>query len=178
MLTAETLPDQDTTEQALAWYAIRVRSNFERVTGESLRSKGYTEFSPFYRVRRRWSDRTKIIEQPLFPGYVFCRLDPERRLPILQSPGAVSVVSFGGTFLPIEEAEMEAIRASVRSGVEVSPWPYLRVGQRVRVVGGPLFGVEGLLAAVKNEIRLVLSVSLLQRSVAVELDRQEVEPIL
>lgn len=178
MLTALPHLVHEEVDAAIAWYAVRVRSNFERVTAESLRSKGYTEFCPFYRSKRRWSDRTKTIEQALFPGYVFCRFDPDRRLPILQTPGVVSVVGFGNQFVPVDEAEIDAIQHAAHSGAEVSPWPYLRAGQRVRIRGGALHGLEGLLLEFKNEVRLVVSVTLLQRSVAVEIDRAEVEPIL
>ena len=160
------------------WYALRVRSHYERVVATSLNHKGYREFVPYYRAKRRWSDRTKIVEFPLFPGYVFCRFDPEKRLPILQTPGVVSVVSFGKKFIPVDEKEIESIRAIVTAGCEVRPWPYLRVGQRVRIRGGALDGVEGLLLEVKNETRLVVSISLLQRSVAAEIDRGSIEPVL
>ncbi len=160
------------------WYALRVRSHYERVVATSLGQKGYEEFVPFYRARRRWSDRTKVVEFPLFPGYVFCRFDPEKRLPILQTPGVVSVVSFGKKFVPVDETEIESIRSIVRAGREVQPWPYLRVGQRVRIRGGALDGVEGLLLKLKNETRLIVSITLLQRSVAAEVDRDSIEPIL
>ena len=160
------------------WYAIRVRSHYERVVGTSLSQKGYQEFVPYYKARRRWSDRTKIVEFPLFPGYVFCRFDPQKRLPILQTPGVVSIVSFGKKFIPVDEREIESIRAIVTAGCEVRPWPYLKIGQRVRIRGGALDGVEGLLLQVKNETRLVVSISLLQRSVAAEVDRGSIEPVV
>ncbi len=159
------------------WYAIRVRSNYERTTSLSLRQKGYTEYTPFYRARRRWSDRTKVVERALFPGYVFCRFDLQKRLPILKTPGVVSIVSFGKRFVPIDEDEIAAIQRSVQSGAGVCPWPHLRAGQRFRIVGGALCGVEGLLLNLKKGRRLVISVMFLQRSVAVEIDREDVEPV-
>ncbi len=143
-----------------------------------LRGKGYTEFVPYYRTKRRWSDRTKVVEIPLFAGYVFCRFDPNDRLPILQTPGVVDVVRFGQDFIPVNEREIESIGSIVNSGAEVTPWPYLREGQRVRIRGGALDGVEGILIDFRNGRRIVVSITILQRSVAAELDRADVEPIL
>ncbi len=160
------------------WYAVRVRSNFERTASNSLRQKGYSEFTPFYRVRRRWSDRTKTLELPLFRGYVFCRFDINKRLPILQTPGVVSIVCFGKQFIPVSEEEMAAIQAVVKSGREVQPWPYLREGQRVRIVSGPLRGVEGIVLDLKDGWRIVVSVTILQRSVAAEIDRDSIELVV
>ena len=164
--------------EVFPWYAIRVRSNFERTTSYSLHQKGYREFAPFYRAKRRWSDRSKIVELPLFPGYIFCRFDPLKRLPILKIPGVVSIVSFAKQLIPVDEAEIAAIQVTVRTGAEVIPWPYLRVGQPVRIAGGPLTGLTGRLLDLQDGRRLVLSVTMLQRSVAVEIDRADIEPIL
>lgn len=159
------------------WYAVRVRSNFEKAASRALRSRGYNEFVPYYRAKRRWSDRTRLVDFPLFPGYVFCRFDPERRLPVLQAPGVVDVVGFGGELLPIGEAEIDSIKALVNYGREVQPWPFLKVGQKVRIRGGSLDGIEGVLLKLKNVRRLVVSINLLQRSVCAELGREDVEPI-
>ncbi len=158
------------------WYAVRVRSNCERTVSEILREKGFAEFSPFYVARRRWSDRIKRVQLPLFPGYMFCRFDPVNRLPLLQTPGVVNIVGFGQNFIPVDEHEIEAIRAIMTSGNEVQPWHYLRAGQKVRVRSGSLAGVEGVLVKIKNTRRLVVSIDLLQRSVAAELDRVDIEP--
>jgi len=159
------------------WYALYVRPHAERMVSESLRLKGYEEFVPYYRARRRWSDRVKEVEFPLFPGYVFCRFDPQKRLPILQTPGVVHIVSFGKELAPVDDEELEAIRRIVGSNRVVEPWPFLRVGQRVRLVGGSLDGLEGFLVELKKNRRLVVSVTLLQRSVAVTLDQERVEPV-
>lgn len=159
------------------WFALRIRSRFEKATASILRIKGFEEFSPMYRSRRNWSDRVKEVDLPLFPGYLFCRLNPQDRFPILSTPGVVSIVGIGKTPQPVEDHEMEQIQAILASGIPAQPWPFLAVGQRVRISEGSLAGLEGLLVNIKNSFRLVVSVTLLQRSVAVEIDRDRVQPI-
>jgi transcriptional antiterminator RfaH len=164
-------------EAVLDWYAVYVRSRFERVTEQALARRGYQAFSPFYRIKRKASDRTKVIELPLFPGYVFCCFDAQRRLPIISAPGVVAVVGTGKTPSPISLAEVRSIQTVVNSGRPVRPERYLRQGQRVRIEAGPLCGVEGTLTKLKSACRLVVSVELLQRSIAVELDQESVLPL-
>ena len=161
----------------LPWFGIRVRSCFERVTASILRSKGYEAFLPELRARRRWSDRIKEIQTPLFPGYVFCRLDPQRRLSVLKTPGVVSVVGFGGVPAAIPDSEIEAIRLMLGSALPVAPYPFLSAGQHVRIVRGPLTGLEGFVLGRRREFLLVISITLLQRSVSVEVEREWIEPI-
>jgi transcription antitermination factor NusG len=120
----------------------------------------------------------KIIESPLISGYVFCRFHFEQRLAVLRTPGIVSVVGFGGKPTPVDESEMARLQAVAASGRDAMPWPYLRVGQRIRLCGGCLHGLEGLLLDLKNGRRIVVSVTLLQRAVAVHIDREDVEPVL
>ena len=163
--------------EAYPWFAVRVRSNHERVTQAHLRGRGYEEFTPTYRSERRWSDRTRKIDQALFPGYVFCRFDPEDRLPILTVPGVVGLVSFGKVPAPIPVGESERIRRMVQSGLSISPWPFLDVGQPVSIERGPLAGVEGVLAEVKGKGRLIVSINLLRRSVSAEVERNWVSPV-
>jgi len=165
------------TEDGGLWYALHVRSRFEKVVARNLRGKGYEEFLPTYRRSSRWSDRTKQIELPLFPGYVFCRFDPLDRLPVLTIPGVNGIVAVGKTFVPIDQTELDAVRAVLKSEAYCEPWPYLAVGQRVRVEYGPLAGTEGLVMMLKNAYRLVISVNLLQRSVSVEIDRECLKPL-
>ena len=159
------------------WYALRVRSNFEKVTSISLRQRGYEEYLPAYKSLRRRSNRLLEIEQPLFPGYLFCRLNVQDRLPVLTTPGVVHIVGLGKTLIPVADAEITAIQKVVRAGVLASPWPFLRTGQRVLIERGPLSGIEGILVEVKTGYRLVVSITLLQRSVAAEIDRDWVRPI-
>jgi transcriptional antiterminator NusG len=159
------------------WLALRVRSNHERTASIHLRDRGYEEFSPSYKTERRWSDRKKIIERSLFPGYVFCRLDPFNRLPVLTIPGVVGLIGFGNWPTPIPDREIENIRTMVRSGLLITPWPFLDPGQAVLIERGPLAGVEGVLQAIKGHVRLVVSINLLQRSVSTEVDRSWVRPL-
>jgi len=167
----------DCGERVLPWFAIRVRSNHERVTAVHLRERGYEEFVPCFQIERRWSDRRKRLDQFLFPGYVFCRFNVEHRLPVLTTPGVVSLVGFGKTPSPIPENEIQGIRRMVDAGLLITPWPFLQVGQRVAIERGPLEGVEGILQQVKGKLRLVVSICLLQRSISAEVDRDWVRPI-
>src|SRR5579871_4219574 len=153
------------------WFAVRVRSNQERIAAAHLCQLGYQEFVPSYKTESHWSDRRKEIDRLLFPGYVFCRLDPANRLPVLKAPGVVDLVGFGKVPAPLADQEIEAIRRMVQSGLLVMPWPFLERGHRVLIEHGPLAGVEGILDEVKGKCRLVVSVNLLQRSVSAEIDR-------
>ena len=162
---------------ALPWYALQVRPRFEKVIASTLLNKGYEGFLPLYRHRSRWSDRMKEVELPLFSGYLFCRFDINKRLPILVTPGVMHVVGIGKTPQPVEEDEIAALQSLVFSGLQAEPRSYLNIGERVRIEIGPLSGVEGVLVALKGSTRLVLSVSLLQRSVSVEIDESWVVPL-
>jgi transcription antitermination factor NusG len=159
------------------WFALRVRSHYERVAVTHLRQRGYEEFAPSCKIERRWSDRTKQIDQFLFPGYIFCRFNPNDRLTVMTAPGVVDVVGFGKQPERIPEAEMDRVRKMVESGLLVTPYPYVQVGQRVLIERGPLSGLEGILAEVKGKVRLVVSINLLQRSVSAEVDRYSIRPI-
>src|SRR5437867_4241481 len=152
------------------WFALRVKSRYEKVVATVLRNKGYEEFLPLCQSRRRWSDRFKSVELPLFLGYVFCRLDPQHRLAVLTTPGVLHFVSVGRIPAPIDDREIAAIQAAVQSGLRTEPWPFLEVGQLVRLDDGPLAGLEGLLVEVRKQFRIVVSVTLLRRSIAVEVD--------
>jgi transcription antitermination factor NusG len=152
------------------WYALQVRSRYEMGVARQLRGMGYEEFLPLYECRKRWSDRVKEVQTPLFPGYLFCRFDPQNRLPILKTPGVIQVVGYSRQPIPVDEDEIKSIQMLVTSGIPNQPWPFLSVGQKVRIESGPFRGLEGALVEFKGNRRLILSVSLLQRSVAVEMD--------
>jgi transcription antitermination factor NusG len=126
---------------------------------------------PVSKFVRRWSDRVKETEVPLFPGYFFCRMNPYNRLPILTTPGVMQIVGVGKTPVAVEEQEIAAIQRAGKSGIPIMPWPYMEVGHLARIKEGPLKGLTGIVVKIKSGAKLVLSVGLLQRSVAVEIDR-------
>lgn len=159
------------------WYAVHVRAKHEKRVATALSGKGYECLLPSYREKRQWSDRTKTLELPVFPGYVFSRFDVEVRMPILTTPGVLAVAGLGRIPQPLEEREIEQIRRVANSGLPVQPWPYLKIGQVVRVTAGPLIGIEGLLVQRRGETRVVLSVTQLERSMSILLDADCVRPV-
>ncbi|MDZ7640334.1 MAG: UpxY family transcription antiterminator [Bryobacterales bacterium] len=159
------------------WYAVRTRSRHEAVASTFLKASGFEEFLPTYSSRRQWSDRVKVVSLPLFSGYLFCRFDPRSANRVLAAPGVVKIVGFGGQLQAVPEAEIEAIRLLMQTGLSASPCPYLREGDAVRVRRGPLKGLDGHLLKVKNQFQFVLSLHLLQRSICVELDAEAVEAV-
>jgi transcription antitermination factor NusG len=163
--------------QQWPWFAILARTNREKTAGILLENAGYECFVPTSKYMRRWSDRMKEIEVPLFPGYLFCRMNPHNRLPVLMTPGVIQIVGVGKTPIPVEEEEIAAIQRVGKSGLSTMPWPYLEVGHVVRIEDGPLRGMTGMIVKIKSGLKLVLSVSLLQRSVAVEIDRSWVSSV-
>jgi transcription antitermination factor NusG len=165
-----TTPEIRGTSIKLPWFALQVRVRYEEGVADHLEGKGYELFLPLYKCRKRWSDRVKEVEAPLFPGYLFCRLNPQDRLPILKTPGMIQIVGSNRIPTAVDEEEIRAIQAMVASGIPNHPWPFLATGDRVRIESGPLNGLEGILVEFKGNHRLVLSVTLLQRSVAVEID--------
>lgn len=157
------------------WYALHVRTRHEKAVAEALRSKGYEEFLPLYRARRQWSQRIAEIDLPLFPGYVFCRFvnaQPGSR--IVTTPGVMGIIGFGGKPIPVDQNEMAAIRRVLETGIATEPWKFTPAGQRVRVIHGPLAGLEGIFVEAKTNHRLLLSLSLLQRAVAIQMDDSSV----
>ncbi len=159
------------------WYALYVRSRHEKAVENSLRSKGYSVFSPSYRTKRKRVDRIAEIYVVLFPGYVFCHFDSNKRLPILMTPGIVGVVGRGNRPEPVDDTEIASIRTVALAGRPVQPWPFLKLGQRVRLQAGPLTGAEGIFLRVKDEYHLVISVTLLQRAVSVVIETDAVAPL-
>jgi transcription antitermination factor NusG len=159
------------------WFAIRVKSNFEKKVAAGLRHRGLEEFLPLYQSRRRLSDRYKTIDLPLFPGYLFCRLDLDRRQSLMTTPGFLYIVSVGNKPVPVDEGEIAAVQFVVRSGLPAMPWPSLAVGQRVRLESGPLCGLEGVVIQEGMRDRICVSVTLLHRGVSVEVDRDWIRPL-
>jgi transcription antitermination factor NusG len=160
------------------WYALQVRNRWEKLTARLLSGKGYEILLPTFKLERCWRGRLKEVSAPLFSGYVFCCFDALQRLPILVTPGVIDVVRRGRTPVPVQASEISAVQALVFSGLPAEPCPYLEVGQRVRVDSDAFRGVEGILTAFKGSQRIVVSVSLLRRSVALEIERVRVTPIL
>jgi transcription antitermination factor NusG len=169
-------PKQERGGQA-DWYAIYTRHQHEKTVAESLTNNGIEVFLPTYGVVRQWKDRTKNLLMPLFPSYVFLHGGLDRRVKVLSTPGVYSFVSVAGQPAAIHEAEIEAIRKAVTSGLRAEPFPFLQCGDRVRVKTGPLMGIEGILIRKKATYRLILSAELLQKSIAVEVDAFTVEPV-
>jgi transcription antitermination factor NusG len=157
--------------QQWPWFAILVRTGREKTSNLLLENAGYECFLPISKNMRRWSDRMKEIEVPLFPGYFFCRMNPHNRLPVLMTPGVMQIAGAGKTPIPVGEEEIAAIQRVEKSGLSTMPWPYLEVGHVARIEDGPLRGMSGIVIKIKSGLKLVLSVNLLQRSVAVEIDR-------
>jgi transcription antitermination factor NusG len=128
----------------LSWYALRVQSRLVLVASATLRGKGYEEFLPTYRSRHRGADRLKELDAPLFPGYLFCRFDPQdRAIPIVTTPGVIGFVGAGKTPLPIADEEIETVRSVVQSGLAPQPWPFLMPGSQLYIERGPLAGLQG-----------------------------------
>jgi len=161
------------------WYAVHSRSNFERRVAAELASKGFESYLPAYEEIHRWKDRQKKVEIPLFPGYVFVRFPdlPHLRLPVLQTTGVVRILGHDGTIETVPEEEIEAVRTLLNSKAPCFAHPFLREGVRVRVKRGALKDLEGTLVRIKNQDRLVISVSLIAQSIAAEVDILDVEPV-
>jgi len=162
-------------ESEKRWFALYVKSRHEKFVSNFLRENRFEEFLPLYRSSRKWSDRTAKVELPLFPGYLFCRFWPEMRNSILAAPGVVNIVGNLRVPVPVDENEIADLRRVLASGQPVETVPFLRAGQRVRITEGALGGLEGYIVALKT-LRLVINVTLLQRSVALEIECQRVVP--
>ena len=170
-------PVIETAANGGRWYALTVRHQHERQTALALGSKGFETLVPCYPARRRWSDRSKEVETPIFPGYVFCRFALHQKIRISNTPGVAKIVSFGGAPAPLPDEEVGNIRAALDSRLPLWPWQYLRAGDQVRIERGPLRGVQGRLLREPDGLRLVIGVELLQRAVAVEVEPRMIVPL-
>jgi transcription antitermination factor NusG len=160
-----------------AWWALYTRHQHEKTVADMLAAKGFEVFLPLYESMRRWKDRQKMLSLPLFPCYVFVRGGLNRRLQVVTTPGVHMVLSHGERVALIPETEIDAIRKTLEGPFRVEPHPFLKCGERVRVIRGTLEGVEGILVRKKNQTRLVLSVAMVAQSVAVEIDAADVVPV-
>ena len=180
MLKAELTPEEIPANDSLYhpyWYAIQTRSRHEKIVREQLTARGITPLLPLWRKRSQWKDRIRMIELPLFTGYLFGYFALAQKITVLEVSGVVRVVGFAGHAMPVPPAQIEAIQVIIAQRLSCDPHPYLTAGMRVRVKSGVFAGVEGILITKKSQQRLVLSVDLIQRSVVVTLDSAEVEPL-
>lgn len=165
-------------ERRCPWFALQTRPRSEKKVARSLTNKEYECFLPTYRQKRQWSDRIVEVELPLFPNYIFCRFGPAALGKAVATPGIVRIVGFGGTHAEVDDGEIDALQQLARSPLSREPWTYIPDGSLVRVETGPLAGVEGIYLAAKDKKRIVISITLLQRSVAVQLDENAVLSIV
>ena len=159
------------------WYAAYTSSNHEKRVAEQMGVRGMEHFLPLYASIRRWRNGRVTLQRPLFPGYVFVHIALREKLRVQQIPGVAWLVGFDGTPAALPEEEIEALRTGLGTGMQAEPHPYFTVGRRVRVTSGPMAGLQGILRRRKNNARLVVSLHLIQRSMAVEIDEADVEPL-
>jgi transcription antitermination factor NusG len=177
MTTSMTVSATDGIERTALWYAVYTAVRHEKVVAQQLEQRSVEAFLPLYRSLHRWKDRRKLVELALFPGYVFVKIAIEERIRVLQVPGVVHLVSFNGKFPALPETEITALRSGLQNNFYAEPHPYLRIGKRVRVMRGPMTGAEGILIRKKDKYRVVISIDVLMRSVAVEVDGADLEAI-
>jgi transcription antitermination factor NusG len=158
------------------WFAVQVRAGKEHLCAKHASARGYDVFLPCTQERRRWSDRWKTVEIALFPGYLFCRCKGDALGKIITTPGVMRIVGDGRLPLPVPDEQIAAVQRIVHTRAAATPWPYVLTGQRVVVERGPLRGIAGVVTSVKNVERLIVSLPLLQRSVAVELHPDWIRP--
>ncbi len=159
------------------WHALYTRHQHEKRVAETLSRKGYDVFLPLYSAMHRWRDRSKRLRLPLFPSYVFIRGRLDRELEILGTPGIIHIVGWSGRPAIVPEEQIDAVRRIVEGPFPADPFPFLQNGERVRVKAGPLFGIEGILIRKKGVSRFVVSMEMLGRSAAVEIDLSSIERI-
>jgi transcription antitermination factor NusG len=170
---------QEPVTQTPAWYAVYTKHQHEKSASDLLSRKGFTVFLPLHNAERRWKDRTKIVSLPVFPCYLFLRTNLDRKLEVLRTPGVFWLVENDGHACAIPESEIEAVRQITEKSARVEPHPYpsLKDGDFVRIRSGPLAGIQGILTNLKNRYRVVLSVEVLRKAIAVEVDLSSVEPV-
>jgi transcription antitermination factor NusG len=158
------------------WFAVYTNSHHEKRVASHFAERQIESFLPLYAMTRRWKNRCEMnLELPLFPNYVFVRIDPRKRVRVLEVPGVLSLVGFGRTLAPLPDFEIEALRSAL-GRMKIEPHPYLVIGERVRIKRGPMAGMEGVLVRKKNNFRVVLALDAILQSVAVEVDADDLEP--
>src|ERR1700722_19135379 len=159
------------------WYVAQTRSRHEKRVAQQMKGKGIEYFLPLYETISKWKDRRVRLKLPLFAGYIFARFALSERLRALEIPGVARLVGFGGTPVALPNRDMEAIRNGLSSSSRAEPHPYLTVGRRVRITGGPFTGIEGVLDRKKNNLRVVVSLDLIERSIAVDVGVADIQPL-
>lgn len=179
MFASEEMPIENPATIAKApernWYALCTCPRHEKRVAEQIERRNLSCFLPLYRSLRRWKDRRKELDLVLFPGYIFVRIALENRLQVLNLPGALRFVSFNGQPAALPAEEIEALQSRLSGDVRIEPHPYLRKGRRVRVRSGAMQGLEGIVVRRKDRCRIIFSIDLIMRSVAVELDEADLE---
>jgi transcription antitermination factor NusG len=168
----------EVTDQA-RWYAVQTRPRFEKKVHSTLLNIGLDVFLPLSKQIRRWSDRRALVEVPLFPGYLFARIVPRsaNRLLVLRASGVISFVGTHGQGIPIPDSQIENLQILAASNVATCEYPFLKLGQRVRIRGGCLEGIEGVLLARDGDSKIVISVDAIQRSLAISMNGYDIEPL-
>ena len=157
------------------WYAVYTWARHEKKVAEQMKQRQINSFLPLYRSIHRWKDRRKQIELALFPSYVFVHLVSGDRVRVLEIPGVVHIVSARGIPVPLAENEIDSLRRGTEGSLKMEPHPYLQAGQRVQVRSGPMAGLQGILLRRKEGLRLVVSIEILMRAVAVEIDEADIQ---
>lgn len=157
-------------ERIKRWFALSVIARHEKAVSRSLQDKGFETFLPLYTKRHQYQRRSREFDLPLFSGYVFCRSDMATRLPILITPGVIQMVGAGRVPIPLDDHEIWSLQRAAEAGITMCPHPCWRSGQIGRIIAGPLIGIEGVVVSAKQTVRLVLSITLLQRAVLLEID--------
>lgn len=171
--------DPNLTKEPLRWFAVQTRSRHEKKAHMELQEKGIQSFLPLFAEKHKWSDRQRTVEMPLFPQYLFVRIaiSSDERISVLRTNGVVGLVGTKGSGIAIPDVQIERIQRVVDQKIPYNPHLYLNVGKRIRIRGGALDGMEGILTAVNGDQTLVVSVELIQRSLAVRIAGFEVEPV-
>lgn len=175
--TASTKDLEGESPVGIRWYAAYTTANHEKSVANQLSLRAMEHFLPLYESARRWKDRRVTLQLPLFPGYVFVRMTLRNRLQVLQTPGVANLVEFDGSPAPLPDEEIEALRSTLRKGVKAEPHPYLTVGRRVKLKSGTFVGLQGILKRRKGQSRLIVSVELIHRAVAIEIEETAVGPV-
>lgn len=173
------LVTQNSISEQSAWFAVETRPRHEKAVSAALREKGFEHFLPLFSEKHQWSDRTRVVDMPVFPRYVFVRIEPtiDVRVPVLRIKGVMGFVGNRGLGAAIPLSQIENVRNIIANAVPFAPHAFLDVGQRVRILGGSLAGVEGVLAAINGDQSLVVSVELIRRSLAIRIEGYRVEPV-